>query len=1139
MTSREELASDSSDRLAEAAEAFDQQLREQGDAAWPGGPTHDRIRSVLELLNTTLRPGSTQSIGASDHFSPSFIMPSRVGRFEVGPIVGQGGFGVVYRARDEVLHRDVAIKAVPRHPGASASSEDVRLREARAVARLNHPHIVPLFEVLDDENCVYLVSEFCEGPTLFEYMRDAEGPIEPAKAVEITLRIAQAISHAHDRGLVHRDIKPSNILLMTERVDGNALPFTPRLTDFGLVIETGLELSAHLPQRLAGTVNFMAPEQILGDNRWDARLGDIYSLGLLLYRMLAGRSPYQATTPVGMLEEICTKPLTKLPELNVPFASDLVAICYKAMNKEPGHRYRSARELVDDLQRWQEGREVSARKQSVFERLQRAVRREPVVASLFAALMMLAMASAVVFAWSNQRLREQSETLEQAYDLASSSEASAINTAYRSDISRAFSAAARDDSAAALSILDQVDAYIRDTHRQRFDMKLLRAIARRGWLPIATLPGAVEEIIHVPSIDGFAVASELGGVFFYRESDGKLMAHYRQPAPGKIKALAISHDGTQMAVGRGIPRRIAWISTNDQQVVDIVPLDALAKLNTNANTDQPLNVKMKSIRTLTGFDATVDSLAYSSDGRYLAVGVRYEPIEVFDLETEDAETKFVSERRNEDLSFSSNDELTWMTSKKEIMVTDVMNQQALRPITIPDEFELFRVRRSHDGQWVMCSVHHTGNLLLYLRDGTDRSPVILETTDVEIRSLNFSPGSRYAVVGTVSGAVARWDLSKIAKQLTAPDSQHSPPLRFKPEQYQGLHGTSVTSIAVSDLGKIMSGSSEGAVTLVNAEAATEATVTVNIPERSTFALASSDGRKIFLGFRDGSICALTTASRQKNVIHTAGDSMVTRLALSPDDRWLAAGFQDGHAVICDLKKTPQWNPLPFQDQEDDSPKYVWEMAFDSALKGLYINRGRCKCQWLRLELPMSGTETVRVSEEYFYHAPSSLEASVVCDDSRVITFGDTIYRFDLKSGLHHAITGIHEVRCSCLAPLTDSILVGTRDGRIRLMDKEGQTVRVSDKWKPSESSPNDSREICTIAVSSDGQNILTGSNLGDIGIWDFETLRYLGPILPANNQGYITTIQVVADSAKLIAYQQESLDTEDQGRGAVHLISSQ
>jgi serine/threonine protein kinase/WD40 repeat protein len=1136
---------DSKDRMAQVAESFDSQLRQHGEAVWPDELEGDRIPAVLALINATLQPGSTCSVGPEDTPDISFVVPRQIGRFKVGPEVGRGGFGVVYRAHDELLHRVVAIKAIPRRAGLHHSSDDVRLREARAVARLNHPNLVPLYEVLDDENCVYLISEFCEGPTLSTYLRELHCPLNPRWAGEITLRIAQAISHAHDRGLVHRDIKPSNVLLMTERIDADVLPFTPRLTDFGLVIETGTTGPASFSNRLVGTVNFMSPEQILGDERWDARLSDIYSLGLLLYRMLAGRSPYHATSPIELVEEICSRTVADLPKLSPPIPADLAAICSKAIQKEPTERYATARDLVDDLLRWREGRAVSARKQSIPERVRRTIRREPVVASLGVAFVLLSIVSSISFASSNQRLRKQGVALQQAFKLASTNESKAIQAAYFSDISQAYLALAKNDSSTALSTLTQIESYIGDEQRERFDLRLLRSLSQQGWSQVASLEGVVEEIVYVPSKGCFAVVGETEGVHFIRESDGTVIGRYGVKAPEKIKALALTLDGTCMSIGKSTAPTLPWGLAEGGQAVELVSLDNLWART--ADSEKSAEADCRTLHTWSGFDATVESLAFSDDGKHLAVGPRYEPIQVLSVLTDAPRLELWSDRRNEDLSFSRRSELTWMTTKTSVSVYDLRKKKQVRQSSLPAPHEARRVRRSPDGKWLVAAPQKVAQAFLFatgVQTDQNDTPIVLDGVAGELMALSFSPNSKYLAVGSIGGCVSVWDLDVLDTRLrerragvTATDMLES--MSVSAERVYRVHHTPVTSLAVSDHGTVLSGDAKGAVVLIHGDSPAAVDRRLALPCHVRTACVASDGGTVFVGGEDGSIWSINTNTNESTKLHDGYPSAVTRLGLSQDNRWLAAGFFDGQVVIRENIASSQWNLVPYVPI-DTQPMMaiVRGIEFNSSAQGMLITRGYAQAQWVDLEFPETTAETVRIKERYVYHAPTPINIHSIIDDDTVLAFGDTYCLLEGDTEVQaKTMVGSHHVCSACFDPASQNTILGTHDGYLRVVDQDGKMLRESQRWKPLESGAREVRQINVIALSPNGENIFTGSKLGDVGIWDAKALRYLGTIPRSKDKGAIDMISVSKDGKWLVTHQYGDGVNQELGTGEIRVIS--
>jgi serine/threonine protein kinase len=287
--------------------------------------------------------------------------------YEVLGVLGRGGMGVVYRARQVRLGRVVALKMI--RDGGLAGPEQIRRfrAEAEAVARLQHPHVVQVYEVGDCAGRPYFSLEYVDGGTLAERLRGLPQP--PRAAAQTVATLARAVQAAHERGVVHRDLKPGNILLTA---DG-----TPKVSDFGLAKR--LEgASAHTQTgAVLGTPSYMAPEQAGGRSRVIGPPADIYALGAILYGMLTGRPPFLGTTPLDTLHQVAADEAVRPSRLQPKVPRDLDTICLKCLEKDPGRRYGSARELAEDLDRFLAGEPVRARPAGRWERLGKWARRWP------------------------------------------------------------------------------------------------------------------------------------------------------------------------------------------------------------------------------------------------------------------------------------------------------------------------------------------------------------------------------------------------------------------------------------------------------------------------------------------------------------------------------------------------------------------------------------------------------------------------------------------------------------------------------------------------------------------------------------------------------------------------------------------
>jgi tetratricopeptide (TPR) repeat protein len=304
-----------------------------------------------------------------------------VANFEILEKLGQGGMGVVYKARHTQLNRFVALKMI--RAGAWADPEELqRFRtEAQAVAHLQHPGIVQIFEIGEHEQLPYFALEFVEGGSLD---RVIAGNAQPARATaEFVQKLAWAMASAHQRGVVHRDLKPANVLLTS---DG-----TPKITDFGLARKLDAPGQTQTGAIL-GTPSYMAPEQAAGKTGEIGPPCDVYALGAILYEMLTGRPPFKAQTILDTLAQVRAVDPVPPSRLEPSVPRDLETICLKCLRKEPTQRYASAQELAEDLRRFQGGEPIKARPVGVARRFVKWVKRNPVVAALLLAVMLAVVA---------------------------------------------------------------------------------------------------------------------------------------------------------------------------------------------------------------------------------------------------------------------------------------------------------------------------------------------------------------------------------------------------------------------------------------------------------------------------------------------------------------------------------------------------------------------------------------------------------------------------------------------------------------------------------------------------------------------------------------------------------------------------
>lgn len=341
---------------------------------------HELIEKAFEnqaAFCETHRFGSTRDPRLPPIPTPQIRAPqrnlvgTRLGKYELLAELGRGGMGVVYQARQEDLSRLVAVKMLLTGPHAQQQDLEYFRREAEAVARLQHPNIVQVFDVGDHDGLPYFSLEYLERGPL---SRQLDGtPQSPSSAAELIATLARALHHAHERGVVHRDLKPGNILLAA---DG-----TPKITDFGLAKR--LDNQSHtVTGSVLGTPSYMAPEQASGDTRRIGAAADVYGLGAILYELLTGRPPFRGETPWDTVAQVLSDEPVPPTQLQPKVPRDLETICLKCLQKEPGRRYTTAADLAADLARFQAGEPIHARPVNAAERALKWARRHPAVAAL-------------------------------------------------------------------------------------------------------------------------------------------------------------------------------------------------------------------------------------------------------------------------------------------------------------------------------------------------------------------------------------------------------------------------------------------------------------------------------------------------------------------------------------------------------------------------------------------------------------------------------------------------------------------------------------------------------------------------------------------------------------------------------------
>jgi serine/threonine protein kinase/WD40 repeat protein len=454
----------------------------------PVSPSPEPSTVYQEQANATvswigMEDGSVSSSGAASSLP-------RVPGYELLGELGKGGMGIVYKARQAGLNRLVALKMIRSGLGAGREELERFRAEAQAVARLQHPNIVQIFEIgewtssTSQESMPFFSLEYVPGGSLAEKL--AGHPQPPREAAELVETLAQAMHYAHAHGIIHRDLKPANVLLV---LSGEPVA---KITDFGLAKELDADSARTRAGVILGTPSYMSPEQAEGNVARIGPLTDVYALGAILYEMLTGRPPFRGTNAYETMEQVRMREPVPPAQLQPGVPRDLETISLKCLQKDPQKRYGSAAALAEDVRAFLDGKPIRARPVGKAERIVGWCRRNPVVAGLLAAVAFITLVSLCLVTWKWREALDREENEKQAKVDARNERNDARRTTAQSLLQQAIMSGEQDDGDQSLFLIVQAIEQARqagDTELAQFLRRQLAAWIRpvhrlRGYIPV-------------------------------------------------------------------------------------------------------------------------------------------------------------------------------------------------------------------------------------------------------------------------------------------------------------------------------------------------------------------------------------------------------------------------------------------------------------------------------------------------------------------------------------------------------------------------------------------------------------------------------------------------------------------------------
>jgi WD40 repeat protein/tetratricopeptide (TPR) repeat protein len=1016
------------------------------------------VKKDLTIAETPDAPG----------VSPSESTPPSIPGFEIVRELGRGGMGVVYLAWQSRLDRLVALKVVLAGGHAGKAERDRFQTEALAVARLQHPNIIQVYEVGEYDGRPYLALEYIDGGSLAQRLVGTPQP--PAQAAALIETLARALASAHRRGVIHRDLTPGNILLGQDGV--------PRITDFGLAkLLVGGGPTQTGSGDILGTPSYMAPEQARGKAKQVTASVDIYALGALLYELLTGRPPFRGETLLETLEQVLHQEPLSLIRLQSKVPRDLETITLKCLEKDPGRRYPTAEALADDLNRFLAHKAISARPIGTVERAVKWARRQPTLAALVGVICLSVLGAFVLLAilWRNAEARAQAvlklttaeELLSQRQrELAaleqSAQEQQQLVEAKRAEVERLQQILPQEqakvrearlitrralylrDMHAAQAALEQEDfgqlVKLLDRHQpppgeedvRGFEWHYLWRLCHGERLALRGHTGQNVRVRLAP--DGHTLASfaaDEGCLRVWDTRSGAALTRPWQDLTG-VASAAYSPDGKILATGH---------------------LDWSVRL-----WDAPTGRLQTSFVALTG---PVYGLAFSADGRKLALAGIDGLARVWDLTTQQTRAVFPppeGQAPTPTAGGRANSPKLWDLAK--------VGTRAV----VPDLNRIiWRAEISSDGQ-ALATGQNQAVTVWDLATGRERFITRVQNPR-SLPALTFSPDGKvlataegfYFGAESPTGQVLLWETAT-GKAL--------PPALEVPQR-------GAFSLAYTPDGKTLAiGSNTGAVKLWDLPTRQVRRTFLGNTARAASIAFSADGKTLATSGHDKVVRLWDALSLDGPVHVQEATGRVTRVALAPDGATLAVCNSFGTLSLRDRTTGGERVLATGQNAEECCVAFALDSmsvatgSGDGTVKLWDVATGKERAT---LRGPGGQVSGVVFSPDGKWLVSGNLNGEIVCWDPRT---GKQVFQME------QPIAGQGGVRCLAFSPDGNTLATGGWYGLIRLWDWKARAIRGSLRGGRGFRS-----DTTSLAFSPNG-TLLAASNWdGTVTVWDLTQLQ--------------------------------------------------